>query len=141
MLKQIIIGSLLICSTVIITISFFAAASGMFDFANKRLQSGLKHLKMMIILSGAVLWMLAALSTAVWIWALAFLWVGEFQTLEAAVYFSIVSFTTLGFGDVIISQEWRLLSGMLAANGFLLFSLATAFLIDFLVRIQDGQEP
>lgn len=83
--------------------------------------------------------MLAALSAAVWIWALAFLYVGEFQTAEEAVYFSIVSFTTLGFGDVIISKEWRLLSGMLAANGFLLFSLATAFLIDFLERIRDSQ--
>ncbi len=52
----------------------------------------------------------------------------------------VTIFTTLGFGDVIISKDWRLMSGMIAANGFLLFSLATAFLIDSLVLIRDAQQ-
>jgi hypothetical protein len=40
-----------------------------------------------------------------------------FGTLEGAVYFSIVAYTTLGFGDILLPLDWRLLGGMASANG------------------------
>lgn len=141
MFGQVLIGTALICVTVFTTIAFFSAASWAVAAIDDWLGHGMKHVKAMLAVFGVVLSLLAALSVAIWLWAWAFIWAGEFNDFEPAVYFSIVSFTTLGFGDVIISKEWRLLSGMLAANGFLLFSLATAFLIDALVRIRDAQHP
>ena len=39
-----------------------------------------------------------------------------FHALEPALYFSLVSFSTLGFGDIILDEKWRLLSGLTAAN-------------------------
>jgi hypothetical protein len=48
-------------------------------------------------------------SICVWIWAGAFLVLGLFPAVEPAVYFSIVSFTTLGFGDILLPVLWRLL--------------------------------
>jgi hypothetical protein len=139
MLNQILIGSFIICTTIVSTVAIFAIASLLLTKWGSWLEKGKKPVKLVIALSAVVMWLLAALSLAIWIWALAFLWVGEFEILEESVYFSIVSFTTLGFGDVIVSNEWRLLSGMVAANGFLLFSLATAFLIEFLTRIRNAQ--
>jgi len=68
-------------------------------------------------------------------WALAFWSIGAFEGLERALYFSMVSFTTLGFGDVTLPQNWRLLSGIIAANGLILFGLNTAFLIEILQRL------
>jgi hypothetical protein len=62
--------------------------------------------------------------------------IGAFDSLESAVYFSLVSFTTLGFGDIILGKEWRILSGMMAANGLLIFGLTTAVLVDFLSRLK-----
>ena len=53
-----------------------------------------------------------------------------FGTLEQALYFSITSFTTLGFGDVVLEPGWRLLAGMTATHGLLLFGLSTAFLVE-----------
>jgi hypothetical protein len=47
----------------------------------------------------------------------------------------MVSFTTLGFGDVTLPHDWRLLSGIIAANGLILFGLNTAFLIEILNRL------
>jgi hypothetical protein len=61
------------------------------------------------------------------------------STLEEAVYFALVSYTTLGFGDVVLSREWRILSGMVGANGFLNFGLLTAVMVEALRHTRLGQ--
>jgi hypothetical protein len=88
------------------------------------------------ILAGITLWMLLAISISVWLWAFCLLWLGTFSEVEPAIYFSLVSFTTLGFGDIILQKEWRILSGLMAANGLLVFGLTTAILVDFLTRLK-----
>ena len=74
-----------------------------------------------------------------WIWAAAYVGIGAIESLEPALYFSVVAFTTLGFGDITLPLEWRLLSGLTAANGLLLFGLSTAFLVEFLIKLRRAQ--
>lgn len=76
----------------------------------------------------------------IWIWAVTFRLVGEFDTMEAALYFSTVSFTTVGYGDLTASVEWRLLGSFEAAAGMLLFGLSTAFLFEVMVNIWRNAE-
>lgn len=140
MFSQLLVGSLLICATIIIEVLFIGGAIICLTRAGKWLIAGRKILKLMVSLTLVILWLLVALSVAVWIWAGAFLVLDQFKDVESALYFSVVSFTTLGYGDVIIGKEWRLLSGMIAANGLILFSLNTAFLIEFIVRLRGAQE-
>jgi voltage-gated potassium channel Kch len=52
----------------------------------------------------------------------------EFQTFEKAMYFSLVTFTTLGYGEIIISSSSRILAGFEAINGILLIGWSTAFM-------------
>ena len=52
----------------------------------------------------------------------------EFETLEKAIYFSFVTFTTLGYGDITISSTNRILAGFEAINGILLIGWSTAFM-------------
>ena len=66
-----------------------------------------------------------------------FLVCGIFQSLEPAVYFSLIAFTTVGFGDIVLTPQWRILSGMVAANGLLLFGFSTAFLFEVMVRLRN----
>ncbi len=79
-----------------------------------------------------MLWTLVVMTAAVWIWALALWALGVFVTLEASVYFALVAFTTLGFGDILLPLEWRLLGGLAAANGLLVFALLAAMLVETL---------
>jgi hypothetical protein len=95
--------------------------------------------KLLLVMLGVSLVVLGIITAGVWIWALAFYLLGIFATLEASVYFSLVSFTTLGFGDVLLPDEWRLLSGMAAANGLLNFGLLTALLVEALRHVRLGQ--
>lgn len=79
------------------------------------------------------------MSYGVFLWAAAFMKADVFQTWEEAVYFSLVAYTTLGLGDVVIPQGQRLLGGLAGANGFLMFGLLTAMLTDALRHIRRVQ--
>jgi voltage-gated potassium channel len=78
----------------------------------------------------------------VMVWALAYLFIlpgDQMDTVEKAVYFSVVTFTTLGYGDVtLVDHEWRLLSGIEALNGILLVGWTTAFLFAVFQRSWKG---
>ena len=73
-----------------------------------------------------VMWLFLATILEVWTWAVLYLVLGAIGSLETAVYFSTVTFTTLGFGDITLDEEWRLLSSFEAANGLLMFGWSTA---------------
>jgi voltage-gated potassium channel len=53
---------------------------------------------------------------------------GLFVDLETSLYFSLGSYTTIGFGDVLLPQRWRLLAGIEAIAGVLLCGVSTAFI-------------
>lgn len=95
--------------------------------------------KLMALLCAASLWIVSIVTIGVWMWSAVFLMLGVFITLEEALYFSLVSFTTLGYGDVILPREWRLLGGMCAANGFMTFGLLVAMLVEGLRQVRLGQ--
>ena len=86
----------------------------------------LGHVVIMILV---VLGLFLAHTIEAWIWAIFYWLVGETETLSEAVYFSTVTFTTLGFGDVTLSKSWRLTSSLQAVSGILLFGWSTAFLV------------
>ena len=95
--------------------------------------------KLTLVLSMAMLWTLLMMTVSVWIWAIALWSLQIFITLEASVYFALVAFTTLGFGDVLLPVEWRLLGGLAAANGLLVFGLLTAMLVETLRQTRSHQ--
>ena len=73
----------------------------------------------------------------VWLYAFVYLALDEFQTLEAALYFSTSSFTTVGYGEIYLISRWRILSAVQSANGFLLLGWSTVFLISAISRLRS----
>ena len=71
------------------------------------------------------------------VWAVAFLRFvpGELDSFEEALYFSFVTFTTLGYGDITLSEGWRILSGIEALNGIMLVGWSTAMLFTVVQRL------
>jgi len=70
----------------------------------------------------------------IWIWALVYLALGVVKGLEAAVYFSTVTFATLGYGDIIPAVEWRVFAALEGMNGFILIGWSIAYLISASTR-------
>jgi len=63
------------------------------------------------------------------IWAALFLQLGEFSDFLTAFYHSMVNFTSLGYGDIVMSDRWRLLGALEASNGVLMFGLSAGTLL------------
>jgi hypothetical protein len=62
-------------------------------------------------------------------WALFFVLVGALPDLETAAYFSLTSYTTVGYGDVVLPERWRLLGPIEAAVGVLMLGWSTGILV------------
>jgi hypothetical protein len=62
------------------------------------------------------------------IWGALFMLLGEFDQAEAALYYSAVNFSTLGYGDIVMSERWRLLGPLESFNGILMFGVSTALM-------------
>lgn len=82
----------------------------------------------MIITVAAVCAVFAIHTAEIWIWALAYLSLGALASLETSLYFSTATFTTLGYGDITLASEWRLLGAAQGADGLVLFGWSTAFI-------------
>ncbi len=139
MLVQIGLGTGLLLANVLVMATAALALEVAFRLAHPWLITPPQRSKLLLMLVGVGIWVLAVITTGVWIWAFALRWLGAFSTLEEAVYFSLVAFSTLGLGDVIPPREWRILSVMAAVNGFLSFGLLTALLVEALRQVRLAQ--
>jgi hypothetical protein len=75
------------------------------------------------------------------LWALVFVLCGEFPDFAAAFYHSGVNYTTLGYGDVVMSARWKLLGPLEASDGMLMFGVSTAVIfavIQHLTQVRLG---
>ena len=74
------------------------------------------------------------------IWAVLFRIIGEFPDFQQAFYHSLVNFASLGYGDIVMSETWRLLGALEASNGVLMFGVsagAMLSLINYLLTHDD----
>ena len=69
------------------------------------------------------------------VWALLFMICGEFREFGFAYYHSAVNYSTLGYGDVIMSPSWKLLGPLEAADGSLMFGVSTAMIFSVILRL------
>jgi hypothetical protein len=79
------------------------------------------------------------------IWGTLFIYLGEFSEVYQAVYHSAVNFTSLGYGDVVMSARWKLIGPLEAVNGILMLAMTSAALVAIMqylikVRIETGAD-
>lgn len=130
MLKSLVVGVLLTS----VTVGIHAAGTTWWIQRLKRYRDRIttqrRTLRSMRVLCSTAVLLLMLHILEVAVWAAAYLLLPnlhELNTLEQATYFSIVSFSSLGFGDLVIEgPPWRMLSGIQAMTGLLIFGWSTA---------------
>ncbi|RLA14312.1 MAG: two pore domain potassium channel family protein [Gammaproteobacteria bacterium] len=83
----------------------------------------------LLVINGVMLLLVIGNLGQIAIWALLFRLLGEFQQFDDAFYHSAVNFGSLGYGDIVMSDEYKLLGALEAINGVLMIGVSTAALM------------
>jgi len=138
-MRQILIGSSLVIATTFIHTGFTIGVIWSLRRLRPESWGEGRYWRPASLVSGMVLMMFLAALIEVGIWAAAYLWLGAIEGLEKALYFSMVTFTTVGYGDVVLSEAWRLLASFEAANGVIKFGWTTALIFAVVRRLTVGE--
>jgi len=132
MWQHIAIGSLLVLTTTVVHAAVTVLALLGLTWAQRLIGA---HLGRAFAISCLVVGLFLVSLFDALLWAIAYLEVGAIGDFESALYFSMVTFTTLGYGDVILGTEWRLLAAFEAANGIIIFGWSTALVVAYVQRL------
>jgi hypothetical protein len=87
------------------------------------------------IVGAVMLFAFAAHLVEIALWSVLFMMCGEFSEFAGAFDHSAVNYTTLGYGDVVMTPSWRLLGPLEAADGMLMFGVSTAMIFAVIQRL------
>ena len=74
------------------------------------------------------------------IWAALFMFVGEFEDFLTAYYHSMVNFASLGYGDIVMSEQWRLMGAIESSIGVLMFGVSAGAMLSIMSYILTHDE-
>lgn len=72
----------------------------------------------------------------IWLYALLYVLLGALNTFEVALYYSTVTYSSVGYGDVLLGEEWRILGAIEGATGLIMIGWSTAFLVSLLAQLK-----
>lgn len=130
--NQIFWGSILITGCVVfhvVALLFLTKILKTLDHLIAKILDRFVVVKNLFLLVFAVMYVIFIHTLEMLFWAITYVEIGEFENIIDALYFSIITATTLGYGDIVLSEQARLLSGFEAIGGLILFSVSTAFFI------------
>ena len=93
------------------------------------------------IIAGAAMMLLSAHLVEILLWAAALMICGEFHYFGPACYHSAMNYSTLGYGDIVMSPQWRFMGPLEALNGMLLMGLTTAILFTVVQQVSRRSLP
>lgn len=136
MITQLLLGTLVITINAVLQAELFSGFSVRLEKVIIHLRRIFRRFTNTATIVICVLFVMMVQTVNVWVWGLTFYIAGVFNELEPSLYFSLVSFSTLGFGDIVLDEKWRILSGLAAANGLLSFGWSTAYMVELVRRTQ-----
>ena len=125
---EIVQGSLLlvICTSIQLAMQVYAARK-LREHEGKAEAESSKYT--FVIFSAIVMFLLLSHTIHLYLWAIALRVMGAVGANEEAIYFALATYTTAGYGDIVLAAEHRLFGAMAAVTGVLAFGLTTAFLV------------
>jgi len=138
-LVPLVVGTLTVVATIVIHALPLGATVNFVRRERKLGRAGTGFLVDMGIVIRALLYALAAHLVEIALWAGVFILCGEFKDFATAYYHSAVNYTSLGYGDLIMSPSWKLLGPLETANGMLLFGVSTAMIFAVIQRLVESR--
>ena len=136
MLIQLIPATAMVSFTVLILgAGNTALARGLRIEANIDLENHHFSVKRAVLILIIVLALFTLHGIEIWLYAAVYLLIDAVQNLEAAVYYSTITYASIGFGDTEMARQWRLVGAIEGINGVLLLGWSTAFFVTVVARL------
>jgi hypothetical protein len=135
LLQQILWGSLYLSACVILEAALLVACASALEKGHHRWAHLPKTSRNGILILTALAFILLAHTAQVWIWSTVFILTETIGDWNTAIYFSLVTYTTLGYGDIVLGPALRIFGAFAAVAGLLGFGISTAFLVALMGRI------
>ncbi|MBP1848596.1 potassium channel family protein [Rhizobium halophytocola] len=94
-----------------------------------------QHRSRILAMNTVVLGVFGVLTAEIWFWAMCYHLIGFTGSFADALYFATITFSTVGYGDIVPPEEWRMLAALEGINGFLLIGWSTAYLVTAGIRV------
>ena len=134
MLIQLLLASLMVVVCVLVHLFGLTFAMHLLRL-RQRVLPGPRSTPLPLLL-GASLGVFAVHTVEIWLYALLYRAVGLFAHFEEALYFSTVTYATIGYGDLTLSHDWRVLGAIEGVTGIIMLGWSTAFLVSLLTRLK-----
>lgn len=134
-IMQIFGGSVLLLVCLSIHISVLLGAITLLRHVRSRFREPARMRRWILVFAIALLAVVGSNTIEVWILALAILALGALPTIADAIYFALTTYTTLGYGDLVLADGYRIFGAFGSVSGLLAFGLSTAFLVNLFSRV------
>jgi hypothetical protein len=130
--QQILWGSMFLGLCLIMQLMFLAFAEIAMERVSGRLRgkSRLQHVIVAFVL--ALVFIVTSHTAQVWTWAAVYVVFDVLPEWNSAIYFSLVTYTSLGYGDIVLAPAVRIFAGFAAVTGMLGFGISTAYLVSLM---------
>jgi Ion channel len=136
MLIQLILATGMVVLTVLIHgAGITALARGLRIETNYNAEHHHFSVKRAVVILIIVLALFTLHGIEIWLYAAVYLLIDAVQNLEAAVYYSTITYASIGFGDAEMARQWRLVGAIEGINGVLLLGWSTAFFVTVVARL------
>jgi hypothetical protein len=130
------LAGLMVALTTLVHFFGLTALTRLMSHAHVRLHTHAGRIRQAGMILIVVFGLFALHTIQIWLYAALYRMLGELRAFEEALYFSTTTFVSLGFGDVVLSGKWRVLSAIEGANGVILIAWSTAFLLTVTSRLK-----
>lgn len=136
MLTTILLGLITVLISMSVQIAAFVyMIQYLFKFISRISEDSVTNQKVTYVISTIMSMLFIAHIVQVAVWAILFLAVGEFSDFWTAFYHSMVNFSSLGYGDIVMSARWRLLGAIEASTGVLMFGLSAGLMLSVMTHL------
>ena len=134
-LLPLVVGAGVVVSTILVHALALAATVNFLRHERKLGRAGAGALIDLAIFALVISFAFVAHLIEIAFWAVLFVLCGEFQEFGTAYYHSAVNYTTLGYGDLLLTPSWRFLEPLEATNGALMFGVSAAMVFAVIQRL------
>lgn len=135
MLIELVLATVMVVFTALIHLSGLAVLTWLLR-SHSRVMRQLRIMPMTVLLTAA-LGIVAIHTVEIWAWATLYLFgLGTFSHFEEALYFSTQTYSSIGYGDVLMPMRWRILGAIEGGGGIIMLGWSTAFLVSVLTQLK-----